>query len=185
MPLTKPAKRRLAHTRVVTCQGFEREDGLWDIEGRIVDTKPYRFQNRDRGGWIEADEALHDMSIRLTLNLDLEIIDTDAVIDHSPYNYCKSVASVAQNLIGLKIAPGFTQKSKQAMGASRGCTHLTELLGPVATTAIQTIASAKSRRGERDRKAANPAFLDTCHTYASDSPVVKLHWPDYYTGKDS
>ena len=182
MPLTESAARKLAHTRVVTCQGFEREDGLWDIEGRIVDTKPYRFQNRDRGGWIEADEALHDMSIRLTINLDLEIIDTDAVIDHSPYNYCKSVAAVARNLIGLKIAPGFTQKSKQAMGLGRGCTHLTELLGPVATTAIQTIASAKSRRGNKDGKSGKPAFLDTCHTYASDSPVVKLHWPDYYSG---
>lgn len=185
MPLTEPAARKLAHTRVVTCQGFEREDGLWDIEGRIVDTKPYRFQNRDRGGWIEADEALHDMSIRLTIDLDLEIIDTDAVIDHSPYIYCKAVASVARNLIGLKIAPGFTQKSKQAMGASRGCTHLTELLGPVATTAVQTIASAKSRLGKKDSKSTNPAFLDTCHTYASDSPVVKMHWPDFYSGNES
>ncbi|MBT8434953.1 MAG: DUF2889 domain-containing protein, partial [Gammaproteobacteria bacterium] len=34
MPLTKPVKRKLAHTRVVTCQGYRREDGLWDIEGR-------------------------------------------------------------------------------------------------------------------------------------------------------
>jgi hypothetical protein len=84
VPLTQPVSRELAHTRVVTCHGYRREDDLWDIEGRIVDTKPYRFQNRDRGGWIEADEALHDMSIRLTINLDLEVIDVDAVIDHSP-----------------------------------------------------------------------------------------------------
>jgi hypothetical protein len=175
VPLTQPVSRELAHTRVVTCHGYRREDDLWDIEGRIVDTKPYRFQNRDRGGWIEADEALHDMSIRLTINLDLEVIDVDAVIDHSPYNYCKSISSIARNLIGLKIAPGWTQKSKQAMGANRGCTHLTELLGPVATTAIQTIASAKSRPRSN-------AFLDSCHTYASDSPVVKLHWPEHYSG---
>jgi hypothetical protein len=99
VPLTQPVSRELAHTRVVTCHGYRREDDLWDIEGRIVDTKPYRFQNRDRGGWIEADEALHDMSIRLTINLDLEVIDVDAVIDHSPYNYCKSISSIARNLI--------------------------------------------------------------------------------------
>lgn len=180
MPLTESAARKPAHTRVVTCQGYERDDGLWDIEGRIVDTKPYRFQNRDRGGWIEADEALHDMSIRLTINLDLEVLDADAVIDFSPYNYCRAVAPIARNLIGLKIAPGFTQKSKLAMGANLGCTHLTELLGPVATTAIQTIASARSRLREQDHKPQSPAFLDTCHTYASDSPVVKLHWPEHY-----
>ena len=182
MPLTTPTERRLAHTRVVTCHGYQRDDDLWDIEGRIVDTKPYRFQNRDRGGWIEADEALHDMSIRLTVNLELEVIDVDAVIDHSPYNYCKSVSSVARNLIGLRIAPGWTQKSKPAMGSNRGCTHLTELLGPVATTAIQTIASAKMRLDKGKRSASSNAFLDSCHTYAADSPVVKLHWPEHYKG---
>ncbi len=182
MPLTTAATRKLAHTRVVTCHGYERDDGLWDIEGRIVDTKPYRFKNRDRGGWIEANEALHDMSIRLTINLELEVLDVDAVIDGSPYNYCKSVTAVARNLIGLRIAPGWTQKSKNAMGSNRGCTHLTELLGPVATTAIQTIASERSRRNEKKPTGNSNAFLDSCHAYATDSPVVKLHWPEQYKG---
>jgi hypothetical protein len=182
VPLSAAATRKLAHTRVVTCHGYQRDDGLWDIEGRIVDTKPYRFKNRDRGGWIEADEALHDMSIRLTINLELEVIDVDACIDGSPYNYCKSVVAVARNLVGLRIAPGWTKKSKIAMGSNRGCTHLTELLGPVATTAIQTIASEKSRRDEKKQDGGSNAFLDSCYTYAVDSPVVKLHWPDQYKG---
>ncbi len=182
MPLNKSAKRKLAHTRVVTCHGYQRDDGLWDIEGRIVDTKPYRFRNRDRGGWIEADEALHDMSLRLTVNLDLEVQDVDAVIDASPYNFCKSVITVAQNLIGLKIAPGWTRKSKRAMGDNRGCTHLTELLGPIATTAIQTIVSEKVKRSKDKPHGSSNAFLNTCHSYAADSPVVKLHWPELYQG---
>jgi len=182
VPLNKPAHRQLAHTRVVTCHGYRRDDGLWDIEGRIVDTKPYRFKNRDRGGWIEADEALHDMSIRLTVTLGLEVTDVDAVIDASPYNYCKSAMATARNLIGLKIAPGWTEMSRRAMGATRGCTHLTELLGPVATTAIQTIASEHARRSESKGQNRPPAFLNSCHTYADDSPVVKLQWPEHYRG---
>ncbi len=185
MPLSEPVARKLAHTRVVTCRGYSREDGLWDIEGRIVDTKPYRFENRDRGGWIEADEALHDMSIRLTVNMELEVIDVDAVIDASPFNYCKSVSAQARNLIGLSIRPGWTAKSKQAMGANRGCTHLTELLGPVATTAIQTIASAKSRQAGNKGKRASNLFINSCHSYAEDSPVVKLHWPQHYRAPSS
>jgi hypothetical protein len=32
-------KRRHLHTRTVTMQGFAREDGLWDIEGRMTDAK--------------------------------------------------------------------------------------------------------------------------------------------------
>ena len=182
MPLTAAATRQLAHTRVVTCHGYQRDDGLWDIEGRIVDTKPYRFKNRDRGGWIETDEPLHDMSIRLTINLELEVIDVDAAIDGSPYTYCKSVVNVARNLIGLRIAPGWMKKSKIAMGKNKGCTHLTELLGPVATTAIQTIASEKYRRSEGKPDTKSNAFLDSCYTHAADSPVVKLHWPEQYKG---
>ena len=185
MPLSQPSTRKLAHTRVVTCHGYLRDDGQLDIEGRIVDTKPYRFRNRDRGGWIEADEALHDMSIRLTISAGLEVTAVEAVIDASPFDYCKRVTDVAQNLVGLRIEPGWTAKSKLAMGANRGCTHLTELLGPIATTAIQTIASKRysdddsSTRGKRGAA----RFLNTCHSYAEDSPVVKLHWPEHYRGQ--
>ncbi len=182
MPLSDSVARKLAHTRVVTCHGYAREDGLWDIEGRIVDTKPYRFRNRDRGGWIEADEALHDMSVRLTVTDQLEVVEVDAVIDQSPFDYCKCVAPIAQNLVGLKIRPGWTQKSKQAMGAHRGCTHLTELLGPIATTAIQTVASAKRRHDTKPSKSRSGLFLNTCHSYADDSPVVKQHYPQHYRG---
>jgi hypothetical protein len=183
VPLSKTVNRELVHTRVVTCQGYKREDGLWDIEGRIVDTKPYRFSNRDRGGWIEADEALHDMSVRLTINLELEVIDAEAVIDAAPYDYCKCVAPIAGNLIGLRIAHGWTNKSKAAMGRNKGCTHLSELLGPVATTAIQTIASERMGRGDPESKSKSTAFLDTCHAMAADSPVVKVHWPEQYSGE--
>ena len=124
------------------------------------------------------------MSIRLTVILDLEVVDVDAVIDSSPYNYCKSANAMAKNLIGLRIAPGWTNKSKQAMGNARGCTHLTQLLGPVATTAIQTIASERSQRAESQGHKRPPAFLNSCHTYADTSPVVKLEWPDHYRGTD-
>ena len=182
MPLSTPTSRKLAHTRVVTCHSYHREDDLWDIEGRIVDTKPYRFENHDRGGWIEADEALHDISIRLTINMELEVIDADAVIDASPYNYCKSVKGVARNLIGLKIAAGWTKKSRIAMGSHLGCTHLTELLGPVATTAIQTIISENIRRAKGTSGKRQNDLLNSCYSYAEDSPVVRSHLKDFYRG---
>ena len=183
MPLSQPDERKLTHTRVVTCHGYERADNLWDIEGRIVDTKPYAFPNKDRGGQIKADEPLHDMSIRLTIDNELKVRDAEAVIDDSPYNYCKCVTPIIKQLIGMQIAPGWTLRSKTAMGANRGCTHLTELLGPIATTAIQTIFSKKQ---ERDNNSANRhrklsrSFIGSCHSYAADSPVVKEHWPEQY-----
>ena len=188
MTLSTPSERKLTHTRVVTCRGFERPDNLWDIEGRIVDTKPYAFPNQDRGGEIKADEPLHDMSIRLTIDASLEIHDAEAVIDDSPYNYCKCVTPIVRQLIGLRIASGWALKSRSAMGKNRGCTHLTELLGPMATTAIQTLSS-KRQNQEANSKNQLPKrssfFIDTCHALSADSPVVKQHWPDQYRKNSS
>ena len=183
MPLSTPTERKLTHTRVVTCLGYERHDKLWDIEGRIVDTKPYSFPNKDRGGEIKADEPLHDMSIRLTIDTNLKVLDAEAVIDGSPYNYCKCVTTIVKQLIGLQIAPGWTVKSKAAMGLNSGCTHLTELLGPMATTAIQTLFSIRpnldTNDKAQDKKTSSP-FINSCHSLLANSPVVKEHWPDLY-----
>lgn len=189
MPLSKPDPRTLTHTRVVTCQGFRRDDGLLDIEGHLHDSKPFDIPNKDRGGLIGAGEALHDMRIRITIDHELNIINAEGCIDHSPYSYCQLVAPVIQGIIGLQIGPGWRNKLRSVMGGTKGCTHLTELLGPIATTAYQTLVSEKERsHGEQQQasstaKRSAPGFLNTCHSHALHSPVVKEHWPDHYQPK--
>ena len=49
MPLSPPAPREVLHDRRIECAGYHREDGLWDIEGHIVDTKPFDFETSFRG----------------------------------------------------------------------------------------------------------------------------------------
>ena len=44
MPLSESAARQAIHDRHVHCAGLRREDGLWDIEGHIRDTKTYSFE---------------------------------------------------------------------------------------------------------------------------------------------
>ena len=45
------ARRRLMHTRSVECNGFLRDDGLWEVEARLVDTKPFtQAADRFRAG---------------------------------------------------------------------------------------------------------------------------------------
>jgi hypothetical protein len=80
---------------------------------------------------------------------------------------------------------------KQLLGGAEGCTHLVELMGPLATTAFQTISSSRGReKRERERQARGEppaqtgnlrlALLATCHTFAVDSPVVQRIWPEFY-----
>jgi hypothetical protein len=184
MPLSAPAPRRLLHRRVVQCWGYQREDGLWDIEGRMVDTKTYAFPNEDRGGAIEAGEPLHDMWLRLTVDAQLRIRDVEARTDDAPFALCPAIAGRYRQLIGVRIGPGWSLKLRELFGGVNGCTHLTELLGPVATTLFQTVYG--QRYDEEDLKPPEqrtpPPVLNTCHALASDSPVVKQRWPRAYTG---
>lgn len=186
MPLAAPVPRQLLHQRLVQCWGYQREDGLWDIEGRMVDTKTYAFPNEDRGGAIEAGEPLHDMWLRLTVDDQFRIHDIEARTDGSPFGLCPAITARYRQLIGVRIGPGWSLKLRELFGGVNGCTHLTELLGPVATTLFQTLYGR--RYDEEDVKPPEqrtaPPVLNTCHALASDSPVVKKRWPRAYTGPD-
>jgi hypothetical protein len=70
------------------------------------------------------------------------------------------------------------------LGGVRGCTHLVELLGPIATTAFQTVYPARAQREAGRPVTQRPGIVDSCHAYASDGPIVKRRWPQFYTGTD-
>lgn len=186
MPLSPArAPRKLLHTRTITCHGYEREDGLWDIEAHMTDVKTYPFPNQDRGGEIKAGEPLHDMWMRLTLDQDFTIQDAEARTDWAPFNLCAEINTRYQQLIGMTIQPGWNLKIKQLFNGVAGCTHLTDLLGPMATAAVQTIHPR--RQGERAPNAGastKPRLIDSCHALRSDSEVVRQHWPRFYTSME-
>ena len=202
MPLSPPIGRQHLHTRRVVCQGFFRDDGLWDIEGRITDEKTYEHANEWRGP-LKPGDFVHDMSIRLTVDHKFTIIDVEAVTDKSPYRMCGDIAPDFKKLIGLRIGGGFHRAVRELLGGVHGCTHIVELLGPVATTAFQTVSSGKARELNRAHRARSddvpkpadpiapskplrkPYVVDTCHAWASDGAVVRRWAPDFYTGPDA
>lgn len=183
MPLSKPVPRKHIHSRDIVCRGYSREDGLWDIEGSITDTKTYSFDNHDRGG-VAAGEPVHRMLIRLTLDEDMVVHAAEAVTEYAPHTLCPVVTSRFDELKGLRVAAGWRRAVLEMFGRVRGCTHLTDLLvGPMAVTAQQTIATQRARRLTPDPETGRPPNLESCHAYATDSPVVKRQWPQFYTGE--
>lgn len=171
MPLSPSAPREHLHTRTVECRGYRRSDGLWDIEGRLRDSKTYSFTSEHRGE-LEVGEPVHDMSIRLTVDDRLVIHAVEAATDASPYRVCPDVVPNFQRLRGLRIGRGFHGKVKELLGGTAGCTHLVELLGPVATTAFQTIFPVKLRDAPRAARGVPPYLLDTCHALARDGEIA-------------
>jgi hypothetical protein len=190
MPLSAPAPREHLHTRQIECNGFQRTDGLWDIEAHMTDRKSYSFPSDERGE-VTAGTPVHDMWLRVTLDDGFHILTIEAVTDSGPFSVCRAIIPNFQRLVGLRIGPGFNRHVRERLGGTEGCTHLVELMGPLATTAFQTIFSAKNRaqreRGNSDERVPGkppkrPRLLGTCHALAPDSPVTKRIWPDFYTG---
>jgi len=184
MPLTTPVSRKHLHTREVSFTGYEREDGLFDIEGHLVDTKTYGFPNKDRGE-IKAGEAIHNMRIRLTVDDTMTVMAVDTVIDDSPFNVCGNITPAFNVLVGLQIGPGWNRRVREKLGGIKGCTHLVEMLGPIATATYQTLYPALKRRRESlpEDERDKPSLIDGCHAMNSGGDLVKERWPEYYVEK--
>lgn len=189
MALSSPTKRNLIHTRDIKCLGYERDDGLWDIEGRITDIKSYSFTNMDRGE-VNAGTPVHDMTVRLTINTDLVIVDTEAFMEFTPFAICPAISESIKKLIGVQIKSGWTRAVNNAIGGVKGCTHINQLLiGPLATTAYQSIVPRKAHKITLNKQSPEippgekPDVLDTCHAFDTSGDNVKRLWPKFYQSK--
>lgn len=174
--------RRAVHLRRVSCTAYERGDGMLDVEGVLVDTKPYATRSHERAV-IEADEPIHEMTLRLTVDERLFIRDAAASMANSPYGTCRAISDAYRKLIGMRIGPGFSFKVKTAFRGAAGCSHLTELVGPIATTAFQAMASLEAeRRGVAYRIDTNTGMtpLGGCHALRTDGEVVRRYYPQHY-----
>ena len=181
MSLNAPKPREALHERRIDCTGYQRADGLWDIEAHLTDAKTYSFSNAHRGE-IAPGDPFHDMWLRLTLDDGLVVREVEAAIEAGPFRICGDITPAFAELKGLKVGPGWHKRVRQRLGGIHGCTHLVELLGPMGTVAYQTVLSERGRTRKRapDKK---PGHLDSCHALRSDGEVVKEFYPEWYTGQ--
>lgn len=182
MPLSAPAEREELHQRRYDFRGFRRADGLWDVEGWIADTKSYGFSNYDRA-YVAAGEPLHEMAVRITLDEDFVVRDIEATTEASPFTVCPAIAQNYRKLIGARMGTGWRRTVRNAVGGTEGCTHITELIGALATVAFQTMYPILAAEGKvKQSGGQRPPLLDSCYAFRSDGPIVAREYPAYYTG---
>lgn len=172
----EPGPRRRLHLRRITCEGFEREDGLIDIEGVLVDTKPQPLQLLAKE--VPAGEPIHQMRLRLTIDRERRIVDAQAFSEHTPYADCMAVESAYRQLVGVTIEPGFTREVKRLFRGTRGCSHMTELLPAMASTAFQVLWANSDFDGvDEEGSARRTSPLGGCHALRLDGEVVRTYFP--------
>ena len=178
MPLSRSTPRRLLHTREIRLNGYEREDGLMEVEAHMTDVKTYSTGNTDRDG-IHAGEPVHDMWMRMTLTPQMEIVACEASMDATPYSICPAVAPNFSRLVGLVVGKGFMAQAMARERGVEGCTHLRELLQPLATAAFQTrhgLHKPTDRPSPAHHLGREPeltrSLINSCYAYNETGPVA-------------
>lgn len=162
-------------------RGFVRDDGLFDIEGHLIDRKPVDFQVTC-GPLRPAGEPVHEMWVRLTIDRELVVRDVAAVSDHAPYLDCLDAPASLAQLVGVRITGGWKREIKERLSGVRSCTHLVEMLAPMGSTAIQALIKQLQEIPLPMRDSGRPRQIDTCHAMAADRRIAALRWPEHYTG---
>ena len=188
MSLPVPTPRKQLHTRKISFEGFLRDDGLWDIDAELRDSKSYPIHMHERGD-LAPGEAIHHMRIRVTVDDSLKIVAIQTALDSAPFAECQSAADPMAKLIGFTLGAGWRKAIERAIGGVAGCTHLRELLFNVATAAFQTIpvylAQQRAASGpRREPDAPAPYFLDKCMSWDVSGPVVQRVMPMFYRPRE-
>ncbi|MFC5474656.1 DUF2889 domain-containing protein [Paraherbaspirillum soli] len=177
---TSSSRRALKHTRAIHIEAFVRDDGLWELDARITDTKASDLPLLT--GNLPAGEPLHDLWLRLTLDRQYTIVAVDVNSDAVPYRgYCDTIGPAYNILIGLSLVKGFRHALKERIGGVQGCTHLTELAQILPTVAIQAFSSEFGNGDVSGAKveATKPPQLDHCHALRSEGAVVAKYYPKW------
>lgn len=175
MPLSDPPPRREIHQRTIRMQAYARDDGLFDIEAHLVDTKPFTFQRISAAVPLSAGRPLHDLWVRMTVDLDYVVRGIEAASDVTPWGICKQAEATLAVLIGERIERGWAAKVKELLRGAASCTHLMEVLLPLASTALQGM-----RAVHPDRKVGAEAIrpvIDSCYAYGRDREIVQSFLP--------
>ncbi|MFG6431793.1 DUF2889 domain-containing protein [Roseateles sp. LYH14W] len=180
MPAAQPSvTRRPLHRRAFDVRVFARDDGLFDVEAGLTDTKAHDVPLA--GATRKAGDPIHQMHLRLTVDATLTVTAASSETLWMPYvQACGEHGDAYAQLVGLNLLRGFRQAVTERLGGTRGCTHLTELCQVLPTAVIQAMAGSVIDTREGDA-AGNPPFqLDRCHALRRDGATVAKFYPRWH-----
>ena len=169
-------QRKVIHNRKIDINCYARDDNLFDIEAKIVDVKPFKtISNYDFDR--EAYSPIHDMTLTVTINKEFMIKNVEAIMLTPAHESCHPASKNYKELIGIQIGPGWIKKVKDRVPINYGCTHLTEMLQQIGTTAFQGIFGLNLDSSIKSdlRKPFSNNFVDSCYGLRKDGYLLKKH----------
>jgi hypothetical protein len=161
---------KLVHTREISMRTSDLGDHYIFVEGSLID---HRYLPEQTEG-SEKPELVHHMVIRLKVKGPVMLIEkAEATMPHHPRVECPEMLPWIRNLEGLRIAPGYSMKVKKVIGGTKGCAHLTSLVIAMGESAVQGYWAAYEKGRVGIREEIIKKFINTCHLWREDGPIVK------------
>ena len=143
-----------------------------------MDTKTHPFRRQLADGDLPPGTALHDIVVRMVIDEDMLVHDVQASMNATPFGVCSGASETLLPLRGLNIGAGWNKRVRELLGGAASCTHIVELLGPMATTAFQGLAPQRLARlnapGSESERAGK---VNSCYAYGEQREVVARLWP--------
>lgn len=185
--LPPAAPRTHVHQRRVEFNGYLRADGLWDIEGTLVDRKSFQLSHR-AGDVVPIGEPVHHMEIRATVDDTFTIRDIAVSMRSAPFSECAPAVPAMNVFVGQTMGSGWLDKINRLVGGAGGCTHIRELLFNMATATFQTVNSYRDHLRKQHGEPAPssdtpPAYMGRCMGWDFNGPVVQRLEPRFIAWK--
>ncbi len=176
--MSENIEREELHHRQLDLRFYKRRDGLYEVEGRLVDTKSHPFRRQLAPGDTPPGQPIHDIVVRLVVDDSLLVHDALAFMVATPFGVCRGAVDTLAPLKGLRIGKGWNKLVREHLAGAASCSHILELMGPLATTAMQGLAPQRiAQINQPGNEAMRLAKVDSCYAYSAGREVVAALWP--------
>lgn len=176
--------RTLHHQRRIDVEIYAREDGLWEVDARLTDTRTAAV--RMASGTREAGDPIHDLLLRIVVDTEFNVVAAGSQPRSMPYpGDCDAHGDPYVAIAGLNLMRGFRHALRERLGGVRGCTHLSELALVLPTAVVQAFAGGVVDTHGATPDSPRPFQIDRCQALRSDGPVVLRHYPRWYRAPSS
>ena len=160
------------HVRTIRMEAVESGDHEITVTGSLLDERP---GVRPKFFGQEHPRVVHDMRVSLRVRYpDLTITAVDSAMATRPYTICTDAVPPLQQLVGLRVAQGFTRRVNELFGRHHGCAHLTALVNAMAPVVRQAAGAAFRGEGEASPEGIDRWFINTCQAWREDGPLHSL-----------
>ena len=168
-------KKRKIHCRNIEVSTFETDTDDLIVEGVLKDD--LLISHYDTYGEKRPPNTVHHMLVRMLIKTaSFEISDIEVDMPAFPHKGCDETAKSLDQIKGMKIAPGFTEKVKDMLGGARSCSHLKTLVLSMASAAVQGFWVHRTKTRQSDGKTPelmHRYVVDTCWVWRKDGPLAR------------